>query len=290
MKRVIALGFFDGVHRGHGELLKKARQEADRLGCKAAALTFDMHPVEVITGRKMPLLNTHRDREAIMKEHYGMDEVLVLPFDDDMMRMPWQEFAEKVLIGRFEAVSVVCGHDYTFGYRGEGTQVQLRQLFGDACHVIEPVMADGQIISSSRIRTLLQERKVEQANELLGHEHFLTSTVVHGKHLGRKIGIPTANLLLPSEVMPPAYGVYISKANGRPAVTNIGFRPTMEDGDAPTVESWLLDFKGNLYGQTMKVELLQYIRPEKKFSSVAQLKEQIHRDGEMVREYFKKIR
>ena len=120
---------------------------------------------------------------------------------------------------------------------------------------------------------------------MLGHNHFLTSTVIHGKHLGRKIGVPTANLRLPDEVMPPAYGVYASLADGKPAVTNIGIRPTMDDGEAPTVESWLLDFKGDLYGKSMKVELLTFIRPEKKFSSVKELKEQICRDGEAVKEY-----
>lgn len=286
MKRVIALGFFDGVHLGHGALLKKTRQEADRLGCKAAALTFDRHPDEILLGKKIRLLNTAKDRETIMKEVYGIDEVLVLPFDAAMMQMSWEDFAKNILMEKFEAEAVVCGHDFRFGHKGQGSAEKLRDLFGENCHVIEPVIVDGQIVSSTVIRRLLKDRDVTRANRMLGHEHFLTSTVIHGKHLGRKIGIPTANLLLPDEVMPPAYGVYISKANGHPAVTNIGFRPTMEDGDAPTVESWLLDFKGNLYGKTMKVELVRFLRPEKRFDSVAQLQEQIHRDAQQVREYF----
>lgn len=286
MKRVIALGFFDGVHLGHGALLKKTRQEADRLGCKAAALTFDRHPDEILLGKKIRLLNTAKDRETIMKEVYGIDEVLVLPFDAAMMQMSWEDFAKNILMEKFEAEAVVCGHDFRFGHKGQGSAEELRDLFGENCHVIEPVTVDGQIVSSTVIRRLLKDRDVTRANRMLGHEHFLTSTVIHGKHLGRKIGIPTANLLLPDEVMPPAYGVYISKANGHPAVTNIGFRPTMEDGDAPTVESWLLDFKGNLYGKTMKVELVRFLRPEKRFDSVAQLQEQIHRDAQQVREYF----
>ena len=220
-----------------------------------------------------------------MKQTYGMDEVLVLPFDTSLMQMPWESFVEEILKERFEAEAVVCGHDFRFGYRGQGTAESLRGIFGENCHVIEPVMVDGQIVSSTAIRALLKDRQIEQANRLLGHSHFLTSTVIHGKHLGRKIGVPTANFLLPDDVMPPAYGVYISLVDGKPAVTNIGVRPTMEDGEAPTVESWLLDFKGDLYGQTMKVELLSFIRPEKKFSSVKDLRDQIYCDGEKVRNY-----
>lgn len=290
MKRVIALGFFDGVHLGHGELLKKTRQEADKLGCKAAALTFDRHPEEVLKGRKTLLLNTAKDRETIMKEVYGMDEVLVLPFDAAMMQMPWDGFVKEILIGRFEAEAVVCGHDFRFGHKGQGSAEHLRGVFGENCHVIDPVIVDGQIVSSTAIRALLKERKVEQANRLLGHDHFLISTVIHGKHLGRKIGVPTANFLLPDEVMPPAYGVYVSLVDGKPAVTNIGFRPTMEDGEAPTVESWLLDFKGDLYGKTMKVELLSFIRPEKKFASVTELRDQIYQDGDVVRNYLELLK
>ena len=285
MKRVIALGFFDGVHLGHGALLKKTREQADALGCIAAALTFDRHPEEVIFGKKTPLLSTPQDRERIMKEQYGMDEVLVLPFDEHTMRIPWESFVKDVLIGEYGAVSVVCGHDFSFGHAGEGNAEKLCQVFGEHCHVIEAVTVDGQVVSSTAIRALLKDRKIEQANRMLGHNHFLTSTVIHGKHLGRKIGVPTANLLLPENVMPPAYGVYVSLANGHPAVTNIGFRPTMEDGEAPTVESWLLDFKGDLYGKLMKVELLSFIRPEKKFSSVEELRDQIYSDGEVVRKY-----
>lgn len=281
MKRVIALGFFDGVHLGHAALLRKARQEADRLGCQAAALTFDQHPSERIFGKKMPLINTLAERERMMKECFGMDEVIVLPFDEAMMRMPWQGFAH-MLRQELHAEAVVCGHDFTFGYKGEGSGEQLRDIFGERCHVIEPVQMDGQVVSSSLIRELLQTRQIEQANRLLGHCHFITGKVIHGKHLGRKIGIPTTNIL-PKDILVPSYGVYASRVNGRPAVTNIGCRPTLEDGDAVTVESWILDFSGDLYGKTICVELERFIRPERKFSSVDDLKTQILQDAEHIR-------
>ena len=287
MKRVIALGFFDGVHLGHAALLNKARQEADRLGCKAAALTFDHHPDEVIFGRKTPLLNTLPEREQLMKGRFDMDEVLTLPFDAAMMQMPWEQFAEDVLCERFEAQAVVCGHDFTFGHKGEGNAQKLQAFFGANCHVIEAVELEGEIVSSTRIRELLQEGEIEQANKMLGRPHFLEGAVIHGKHLGRKIGIPTANMLLPEETVIPCFGVYASRVNGTPAVTNIGIRPTLEDGETPTVESRLLDFSGDLYGKTIKVELLHYLRPEKKFSSVEELKEQIQLDTEKTKTLLK---
>lgn len=276
---VIALGFFDGVHLGHAALLRKARQEADRLGCKAAALTFERHPDEVLFGRKTPLINTLQERETIMQAQFGMDEVITLPFDKEMMQMPWQEFAA-MLQDRFAAASVICGRDFTFGHKGEGNAERLREVFGDCCHVIEAVELDGEIVSSTKIRELVQSGDICRANAMLGRPHFLRGTVIHGKHLGRKIGIPTANLLLPEGVVVPCYGVYASMVDGCPAVTNIGVRPTLDDGEAPTVESRLLGFDGDLYGKTIRVELLHYLRPERRFSSVEELKEQILQDTE----------
>ena len=280
MKRVIALGFFDGVHLGHAALLNKARQEAQRLGCAAAALTFDHHPDEVIFGKKTPLLNTLPQRERLMKEDFGMDEVITLPFDRAMMQMPWQQFVQEVLCDRFDAQAVVCGHDFTFGHRGEGNAQKLCEVFGENCHVIEAVELDGEIVSSTRIRELLQKGEIEQAGKMLGRAHFMEGTVIHGKHLGRKLGIPTANILLPEGVVEPAYGVYATLVNGYKAVTNVGIRPTLDDGEAPTMESFLLEFRGDLYGKTIQVQLLHFLRPEIKFSSVAQLKEQIAADAE----------
>ncbi len=274
---VIALGFFDGVHLGHAALLQKARQEADRLDCKAAALTFERHPDEVIFGRKTPLINTLQEREALMREQFGMDEVITLPFDRAMMQMPWQEFAA-MLEDRFDAATVVCGHDFTFGYQGEGNAERLKALLGARCHVIGAVELDGETVSSTKIRELVSRGEIRRANEMLGRPHFLRGTVIHGKHLGRKLGIPTANLLLPEGVVVPCYGVYASLVDGCPAVTNIGVRPTLDDGEAPTVESRLLGFDGDLYGKTICVELLHYLRPEQKFSSVEELKDQILED------------
>lgn len=283
---VIALGFFDGVHLGHAALLQKARQEADRLGCKAAALTFERHPDEVIFGRRTPLINTLQEREQIMKDRFGMDEVITLPFDKAMMLMPWQDFAA-MLQDRYDAACVVCGHDFTFGHKGEGNAARLKELLGERCHVIEAVELDGETVSSTKIRALVSCGEIGRANAMLGRPHFLCGTVIHGKHLGRKLGFPTANLLLPEGVVVPCYGVYASMVDGCPAVTNIGVRPTLDDGEAPTVESRLIGFEGDLYGKNVRVELLHYLRPERKFSSLEELKDQIMKDTETTKHLLK---
>ncbi len=292
--RVIALGFFDGVHRGHGALLNKARERADELGCLAAALTFDPHPEELIYGKKKPLINTLADRQWLMTRLYFMDEVLILKFDDAFMRMPWREFVEDFLIKKLRAVHVVCGHDYSFGYKGLGTVARLQALckeFNIGCDVISKVEDIGATISSTRIRALLKEGDLETANELLGHQHFFAGTVVHGKKLGRLLGFPTANMSLPEGMLEMAHGVYateivLSDRSRYMAVTNVGHRPTVDNDNDVKVESWLLDYKGDLYGRILRVEFCKYLRPEQKFDTVNDLIEAIHRDGEAARAYF----
>ena len=166
MKRVIALGFFDGVHLGHGALLRRCRQRADELDCAACALTFHPHPDTLIFGKEVPLLTTLDDRKQLMKDLYAMDEVLVLPFDRSLMELPWQEFVENILVDRSDAAHVVCGHDFTFGHRGLGTAKKLQTLCESlhmGCDVIDKVELDGDTASSTRIRSLLQAGETEQA-------------------------------------------------------------------------------------------------------------------------------
>ncbi len=294
--RVIALGFFDGVHRGHGALLTKARERAEELDCLSAALTFDPHPEELIYGKKKPLINTLSDRQWLMTKLYFMDEVLILKFDEEFMRMPWREFVEDFLIKKLRAVHVVCGHNYTFGYKGLGNAARLQALceeFGIGCDVIEKVEGDGDTISSTRIRKLLREGDLETANELLGHQHFFSGTVVHGKKLGRLLGFPTANMTLPEGMLEMAHGVYatevvFSDRSRHIAVTNVGHRPTVDSDDSIKVESYLLDYKGDLYGRILRLEFCKFIRSEKKFESVDELMEAIRHDGEVARAYFAK--
>lgn len=295
MKRVIALGFFDGVHLGHGALLNAARNRARELGCSAAALTFDVHPSKVLTGREVPLLTTVGDRVRLMKELYGMEEVAVLPFDRAMASMDWEVFVEEVLVGQYQACHVVCGYDYSFGYKGLGTPDRLREkcsAMGIGCDIVERAELDGVTLSSTCIRQLLEQGNVERANRCLGHVYAITGTVVHGKQLGRTLGIPTANIPVPAGILPPAYGVYAAKAilpdgTAHPAVTNVGVRPTVEDGLGLMLEPWILDYDGDLYGQAVRVEFYAHLRPEQKFESLDALKAEILRNAAQTRAYFR---
>lgn len=292
--RVIALGFFDGVHTGHRVLMAKARQAADRLGCKSAVLTFDNHPDELVFDTPTPLINTLEDRHWLLTRRNQMDEVISIPFDRALMQMPWEEFVDELLVKKYHAVHVVCGHDFSFGYRGAGKPDKLRKkcaALGIGCDIIEPVLLHDFTVSSTEIRTLLRDGNVEEANYLLSHRHFITGTVVQGKQLGRQLGIPTANLRLPKGILAPAFGVYATQVvleDGRRymAVTNVGTCPTVEIDTGVTVEPWLLDFDENLYGKTIRVEFCRFLRHERKFESLAALQKEIFRNAQETRNYF----
>lgn len=292
-KRVIALGFFDGVHTGHGALLRRVTAQADALGAIPAAITFDAHPEEIILGRSAPLLTTPEERADLMRRLYGVQEVIVAQFDNELMHMDWREFVTDFLIRRHGAVHLVAGHDFHFGYKGEGSPERLRQLCaqsGIGCDIISPVTRDGITISSTYIRTLVAQGEMERAMEFLGHPHTLTDQVRHGKKLGSRLGFPTMNLHIPPGSVIPAFGVYATRVwvDGKvfPAVTNVGIRPTIDDGKAITVEGFLLNFNGSLYEKTVRIEFFRHIRPEQKFESLDALRAQVMRDAETVQNYF----
>lgn len=286
---VLALGFFDGVHLGHGGLLKKTRQVANRLGLPAAALTFDTHPDTLVFGAKVPLLNTPEERKYLMQRLYGIDQVLTLHFDRATMEQPWQEFVRKTLVQKYRAAHVVCGHDYRFGAGGRGTPEKLAEecaRLGLGFDCIPEIRLEGQTVSSTLIRSLLEGGETAKAVRFLGHPHILTGTVISGRHLGRTLGIPTANLSVSEGILVPKFGVYAARAvfdgQTRPAVVNIGVRPTV-DGHTVTVEPWILDFDGDLYGHTLRLELTDFLRPEQKFASLEALKAEVLRNAETVR-------
>ena len=293
-ERVIALGFFDGVHRGHGALLRRAAEEARRRGCTPAVFTFDRPPKEVITGIPCPLINSPEDRSDLVKRLYGIDEMLMVPFDDEMRTTPWDRFVTDILVGRYGAVHLVAGHDHHFGYKNQGSPELLREKcaeLGLGCDIIPAVTLDGVTVSSTHIRKLLEEGGVETARAFLGHPHVLTQTVGHGRRLGRTIGVPTANLVAPPHVLLPKRGVYAAKVtlpDGRAfgGVTNVGIRPTVNHGQDVTVEPWILDSDGDLYGQKRRVEFFRRLRDERKFESLEALKTQIQCDAVRTREAY----
>ena len=293
-ERVIALGFFDGVHLGHGALLLRAAEEAKKRGCESAVFTFDRPPKEVITGIPCPLINSPEDRAELVKRLYGIDEMIMVPFDDEMRTTPWDRFVTDILVGRYGAVHLVAGHDHHFGHRNQGSPELLREKcteLGLGCDIIPAVTIDGVTVSSTHIRKLLEEGDVETARAFLGHPHVLTQTVGHGRQLGRTIGIPTANLVAPPHVLLPKRGVYAAKItlpDGRAfgGVTNVGVRPTVNNGQDVTVEPWILDFDGDLYGQAIRVEFFRRLRDERKFESLDALRSQIETDAVKTREAY----
>ena len=293
-ERVIALGFFDGVHLGHGALLRRAAEEAALRGCTPAVFTFDRPPKEVVTGVPCPLINSPEDRRDLVRRLYRIQDVLMVPFDREMMTTPWDDFIVRILVGRYHAVHLVAGHDHHFGHRNQGTPELLAQKcaqLGLGCDIIPKVEVAGITVSSTYIRRLVELGQISRANRFLGHPHTLTDTVAHGKKLGGTLGFPTVNLRFQPGVLVPAHGVYATRVtfeNGesRPAVTNIGVRPTVDDGDRVTVEGFILDFQGDLYGQTVRMEFYKRLRGERKFPSLEALKDEVMRNAEQTRAYF----
>ncbi len=291
---IYALGFFDGVHAGHAALLTACKALAKESGCKAAVVTFTSHPDALVSGAAPGLINSAADRELLLRSHFGMDAVIALPFDKAMMTMHYMTFF-RMLRSRYGAAGFVCGHDFRFGNRGEGDAEKLLgacQREGIPCTVVPEQKIDGITVSSTYIRTLLERGELERATLFLGHAHIFSGTVVPGKHLGGRLGFPTANLLLPEGLLCPRKGVYACRAwvEGEcySAVTNVGNCPTV-GGSYTTVESWLLGFQGDLYGKKLTLAFEKYLRPERKFGSLPELREQIQKDAEKTREIFQNI-
>ena len=267
-RTVIALGFFDGVHRGHGALLQKTAERACALGAEPAVFTFDRPPKEVVTGQPVYLINSPEDRQALIRRLYGIDRIILAPFDHEMMTMSWEDFVTELLVKRYGAVHLVAGHDHRFGHKNAGNAQLLQEKcaqLGLGCDIIPEVVHDGITVSS---------------------------TVEHGQRIGRTIGIPTVNLTMPPRVLVPAHGVYITRVylpDGRSfaGVTNVGTRPTVSDSDAVSVETFLLDFDGDLYGQSIRLDFCRRLRGEQKFDSLEALRQGIQRNIAQTRAYFR---
>ena len=296
-EKVIALGFFDGVHLGHAALLRRTVEEAARRGVTPAVFTFDRPPKEVLTGTPCPLINSPEDRKDLVQRLFGIREVLMVPFDHEMMTTPWDDFVTNILVGRYHAVHLVAGHDHHFGHKNQGSPELLMEKcreLGLGCDIIPKVEVGGITISSTYIRRLVEMGQIERANRFLGHPHVLTGTVRHGRGLGSSRLFPTANLIIPPHVLVPSHGVYVTRATledgtSYAAVTNVGTRPTVNSGSDITVEACLLDFEGDLYGKTLRVEFFQHLRDEIRFDSLDALKAQIAADADTTRAYFQNL-
>ena len=289
---IYALGFFDGVHIGHAALLTACHTLAEAHGCTAGVVTFGAHPDGLVLGNAPLLINTPEDRERLLKDGFGMDTVVTLPFDEKMRSMDWADFL-KMLRKDYSAAGFVCGEDFRIGYRGQGNATVLSWYCRQEnlpCVVVPEQTIGGIRVSSTYIRQQLEDGDMATAVRFLGHPHILTGTVVHGRKLGRTLGIPTANLRLPQGIVTPKFGVYACSVEidgiVYPAVTNIGNRPTV-NGHHTTVEPWILDYSGDLYDREITLRFHYFIRPEMKFDSLEALQREIFRDAEEARAYLK---
>ena len=291
-KRAIALGFFGGVHRGHAALLERTKERAAQIGAEPSVLSFDVHPDTLVFGKEVPLINSPEDREGIIRREFGIDNVVFIHFNKEVMRMDWKDFLDS-LIQELNVCWIVVGYDFCFGYKGQGTTTRLREYcdsLGIGCDVIDQVTLDGKVVSSTYIRELIQEGDMEQAARFLGHPHTLSDTIRSGYHLGTKLGTPTINMGFSPGVLVPRHGVYATRVHldgqSYTAVTNVGVRPTVSQEDRISVESHLLDLSGNLYGKHARVDFCHFLRDEVRFASAEELSAQIRKDVENARAYF----
>ena len=293
VKRAIALGYFDGVHRGHQALMDLAVQRAKENGAISSVFTFDIHPNTAITGKPVPLITSERRRGDEIKERGGVDEVIFAHFDETLRNMPWKEFIHEILVKQFHACWVITGENNHFGYRGEGTPARLQEecaKLGIGTDIVKSVKIDDIVVSSTYIRQQIAEGNMARAAQFLGHPYTITGNVQHGRRIGRTLGYRTVNLELPPEMQQPPFGVYASRvvAEGTayPAVTNIGVHPTFGEGAQACIEPHILDFDGDLYGKFIQVELLQFLRSEQKFDNSELLRKAISQDIEQTRRFF----
>ena len=285
----VTIGAFDGVHLGHRHLLGRLAERARARGLDVAVVTFDRHPATVVRPESAPLLLTDLEQKLELLADCGVDLTLVVPFDAARADESAEDFVDEVLVGTLGARLVVEGADFHFGHGRKGTVDLLRELGAVRGFEVEGVdlagVADGSV-SSTRIRRLVAEGDVEAAAQLLGRPHEVRGTVVHGDGRGRaELGIPTANVDVPAEIALPGVGIYAGRYRGpdgavHPAAISIGRRPTFYETDdqSPLLEAYLLDFDGDLYGQSARVSFAVRLRGERRFERVDDLVAQMHDD------------
>jgi riboflavin kinase / FMN adenylyltransferase len=272
--RSVAVGTFDGVHLGHREVIAGSD----------SVLTFDPHPVSVVAPQHTPKLLTTPERKAELIASLGVQEMIVIPFDAEFAKLTAEQFIDEVLVDALGAEQVSVGENFRFGNRAKGDPALLSadERFRTVVHPL--LELDGEVVSSSHIRGLLQAGEVAEANRLLGSVFQLCGEVAHGDERGRELGFPTANLVPDERLACPGHGVYACLTDGRAAAVSIGVRPTFDTGRGELIEAYLLDFEGDLYGQTLTLEFLERLRGERRFESAEALVEQMHADVERTRE------
>ena len=276
--RRVAVGTYDGVHRGHREVIAGAD----------TVVTFEPHPLSVIAPPRAPLLLTTLERKAELVSSLGVSELVVVPFDASFAALTADEFVQRVLVERLRATHVSVGENFRFGHGAEGDAERLQADDRFETRIAPLLEIDAEVVSSSHIRGLVLGGAVEYADELLGSPFTLTREVVHGDKRGRELGFPTANLLPADGYVTPGHGVYACRATVATgetyvAATNIGVRPMFVTGRGELIEAFLLDFEGDIYGQPLRLEFLKRLRGEKRFDSIEALIDQMNRDVDEAR-------
>lgn len=314
----VALGNFDGIHRGHQQVIQticpdgnrnpvaleeksfspeaQAKLGKSKYGGYATVVTFNPHPQDFFTGQSRTLLTPLDERNRLLSA-MGVQQLVLLPFDRELACLSPEAFVKEILVQQLKVERVSVGFDFCFGYRRSGTAADLDAIaatYGIQVTTVSPQTCQGERISSSAIRQALLQGNVQRANQLLGRPYSLQGQVVLGQQLGQTLGFPTANLQLPAEKFLPRQGVYGVRVQSplleseQIGVMNLGCRPTV-NGLNQTAEVHLLDWSGDLYGQTLVVHLVQFLRPEQKFDSLEDLKAQIDQDCAVARSYLEPV-
>jgi riboflavin kinase/FMN adenylyltransferase len=266
--RRVAIGTFDGVHVGHREVIR---------GCDTV-LTFDPHPLSVVRPEAAPKLLTTFNVKRDIIAGLGVEELVVIPFDEGYREKSAQEFIEEILIDQLSAVEVSVGENFRFGKEAKGDTGMLRARSEFKTRVAPLVEVDGEAVSSTQIRALVAAGEVDAAARMLGGPFIVEGEVVHGDKRGRELGVPTANLIPDEAFVHPGHGVYAAWAHGHAAAVNVGVRPQFQTGRGLLVEAYLIDFDGDLYGETLRIAFVKRLRGERRFESVDALVEQMKRD------------
>jgi riboflavin kinase/FMN adenylyltransferase len=287
----IALGNFDGVHKGHQELISKTVETAKKHGIKSAVFTFSNHPKNLIPGQKEVKNIIYQDEKEALIENLGVDYLYNIQFTEEILNTEPEDFVKKILVDKCNIAEAFCGFNYRFGYNAHGDVKTLKKCgksFGFAVNTIPPVIIDGEVVSSTLIRSLIKSGEVDECYKYLGRYYDIGGEVVIGNRLGKSIGFPTSNICIDENMVTPPNGVYVTyciyNKTVYPSVTNVGVKPTI-GYYKKNVETHIFNFDKELYGKYIKVEFLKMMRDEVKFNSIEELVAQITRDCESAKDF-----
>lgn len=288
---VVTIGNFDGVHKGHQVLIEKTATYAKARGIKSAVFTFLNHPINYFVPEKVKNIFDEKEKERLI-EGFGIDYLIDIPFDKAMTQISAEQFIVKILKDKIHAKKIVVGHDFTFARNKEGTVDVLREMgheYGIEVEIVKPIKINGIRVSSTFIRELISEGRVDEIPQYLGTPYVIEGEIIHGKANGRKMGYPTANISLKDQIINPKNGIYASRViiDGKKyfGATNVGMNPTV-NGKYLSIETNILDFDEDIYGKRVRIEFLEKIRDEKKFESLDELRKQLDLDTGFVRQKY----